>query len=196
MIDMTLHRNLVFLGLGLMSAFTSAATPQPPFAGVIQSFTITQPKDHSNNAWADLKYMKNVKWETTGTLITPDGIIQFKHPQDGQLIQAPIYISGARTFISAADIKIDNAYLGATNNPDTLGKLFGPYKVEALKTACDNTQTGQEKAFWRLTPKNSKPIYIAFKTTTNRYHIKVSHGISFIDDQDYEQCQLAKFDLD
>ena len=191
-------KKLILLGglLAISSISFAQNTPPAPLAGVIKTFSITQPKDHTNNSWQDLKYMKNVKWAASDSAITPDGRIQFTNPQNGKTMNAPIYISGARTMIQYAEITLEQGYIGPSNNLQTLEKLFGKYQFKQLKNKCDNLILGEENAHWQLTPTKSQPIYITLKTSANQSKIRVAHNLYWADDQDYDKCNLKQYDAD
>ena len=191
-------KKLILLGglLAISSISFAQNTPPAPLAGVIKTFSITQPKDHTNNSWQDLKYMKNVQWAASDSAITPDGRIQFINPQNGKTMNAPIYISGARTMIQYAEITLVQGYIGPSNNVQTLEKLFGKYQFKQLKNQCDNVILGEENAHWQLTPSKSQPIYITLKTSANQSKIRVAHSLYWADDQDYDKCNLKQYDAD
>ena len=148
-------------------AFTfSAPAYSAQFSSIIDAMAI--PKNSLNNVsgWENADEIKGVKWkwpyyESGAHDSTMEGTTKVGRSKNPNVGYTEVTITGARTFMTAIEIMIQNE--GESPSKSEINKLFGSGKVVKIASSCDSNHPNEGDATYYFTRAKDQPIFIRYE---------------------------------
>lgn len=160
-------KTLKIIQVALLAVFSGSASASQ-FETIVEAIAVKSDATQTNNGWADTQKIFGVKWKWPyhksgahdSSMVGITKVGRDKNPNIGL---TKISVTGARTFISEAQIEIQNE--GENPSETAVRALFGSGKVGKLGSSCDANDHSYSEATYRFEKKGYKPVFIKYSSS-------------------------------
>ena len=188
-------------------AFTfSASAYSAQFSSIIDAMAMPKASPSNVSGWENVDKIKGIKWkwpyyESGAHDSTMEGTTKVGSSKNPNVGATEITITGARTFMTAIEIIIQNE--GENPSKSEINKLFGPGRVLKIESSCNKNDATWGDTTYHFTSSKGQPGFIRYEsswgasgsgavtiTVANRL-TDLNHRYDDYDydyDYDYEDC--------
>lgn len=150
-------------------AFTfSASAYSAQFSSIIDAVAIPKTSPNTVSVWENADKIKGIKWkwpyyESGAHDSTMEGTTKVGSSKNPNVGATEITITGARTFMTAIEIMIQNE--GENPSKSEINKLFGAGRVLKIASSCDQNDATWGDATYHFTSSKGQPGFIRYESS-------------------------------
>ena len=154
------------LALATLAFTFSASAYSAQFSSIIDAMAIPKTSPSNVSVWENIDKIKGVKWkwpyyESGAHDSTMEGTTKVGSSRNPNIGYTEITITGARTFMTAIEIMIQNE--GEHPSKSEINKLFGSGKSIKIASSCDNNNANEGDATYHFTRAKVQPVFIRYQ---------------------------------